>query len=560
MRGQPSANVTERQTDWNTIDWKHANRQVRNLRQRIFRASREGNLKKVRSLQRLMLKSYSNTLISVRRVTQINKGKDTAGVDKITIKTPAARGQLIDELMTFQPWKALPAKRVYIPKANGKLRPLGIPTIIDRCLQARVKNALEPFWEAKFEGTSYGFRPGRGCHDALVKIHNVASHRTKLWVLDADIKAAFDKISHEFLLSKLDGFPARTLIKQWLKAGYVEYGNLRATETGTPQGSVISPLLANIALHGMEEAIGIEQSNSHAKRPRAIVRYADDFCILCENKQDAEITQQILTEWLKTRGLTFSTEKTRIIHLSDGIDFLGMTIKLFKTKKTKTGTCLLIRPSKQSVDKLRDKLRDEWQTLSGTNVEAVVETLNPIIRGWANYHRRQVASYTFKSLDEWMFRREVRYVKKTHPNKPTQWTRAKYWGRLNLDRKDDWVFGERQTGRHLLKFAWFKIERHILVKGTASPDDPTLKPYWQKRNEKQKTELSSSWQKIAKNQNYKCPICGQTLFNDEELHKHHIIARKDNGPDTYKNYLLLHLYCHQQVTIQQRIDGKANAR
>jgi RNA-directed DNA polymerase len=274
MRENISANVTERRTDWNAIDWKRANRSVRNLRQRIFRASQEGNLKKVRSLQRLMLRSYSNTLLSVRRITQINTGKDTAGVDEIIVKTPIARAQLIDELMTFQPWRAKPTKRIYIPKANGKVRPLSIPTILDRCQQARVKNALEPFWEARFEGTSYGFRPGRGCHDALVRIHVSAAKKKKVWVLDADIAAAFDTINHEFLLNTLKGFPARELIRQWLKAGYVEYGKIHQTEIGTPQGSVISPLLANVALHGMEAALGIKPERQGNKR--VIVRYADD--------------------------------------------------------------------------------------------------------------------------------------------------------------------------------------------------------------------------------------------------------------------------------------------
>src|SRR5216683_2711309 len=200
MQGHSLANGTEKQTDWNTIDWRKANRTVRNLRHRIFRAAQEGNLKKVRSLQKLMLKSYSNRLVSVRRVAQINAGKHTPGVDKLVIKTPAARGRMVDTLAHYTLWKAKPARRVYIPKANNKLRPLGIPVVQDRCLQAMVKNALEPSWEARFEGISYGFRPGRSCHDAIGKIYGLARpNTTRPWVVDADIEGAFNNIGHAAL-------------------------------------------------------------------------------------------------------------------------------------------------------------------------------------------------------------------------------------------------------------------------------------------------------------------------------------------------------------------------
>jgi len=196
MREAFSANGTEKQTDWNAVNWRKANRFVRNLRQRIFRAAHEGNLKKVRSLQKLMLKSYSNRLVSVRRVAQINAGKNTPGVDKLVIKTPAARGKMVDALAHYTLWKAKPVRRVYIPKANNRRRPLGIPVMLDRCLQAMVKNALEPAWEARFEGTSYGFRPGRSGHDAIGKIYLLARpNKAKKWVLDADIKGAFDHAS-----------------------------------------------------------------------------------------------------------------------------------------------------------------------------------------------------------------------------------------------------------------------------------------------------------------------------------------------------------------------------
>ena len=273
------ANGTEKWTDWNAINWRKANRTVRNLRRRIFRATQESDQKKVRSLQRLMLKSYSNRLVSVRRVTQTNAGKNTPGVDKLVIKTPAARGRMVDDLAHYTLWKAKPARRVYIPKANNKLRPLGIPVVVDRCLQAMVKNALEPAWEARFEGTSYGFRPGRSCHDAIEKIFVLARpNKTKKWVLDADIKGAFDNISHDYLLKVIGPVPGKELIKQWLKAGYVEQEVFYATERGTPQGGVASPLLANIALHGMEEAIGVTYNcRGELVGKRAVVRYADDL-------------------------------------------------------------------------------------------------------------------------------------------------------------------------------------------------------------------------------------------------------------------------------------------
>jgi len=537
-------NVTEHPaTDWNAIDWRKANRKVVSLRQRIFRASREGNLKKVRSLQKLMLRSYSNTLVGVRRVTQENHGKNTPGVDMLVVKTPERRAWLVDYLMTFQPWKAKPNRRVYIPKANGKLRPLGIPSITDRAIQARVKNALEPFWEARFEGNSYGFRPGRSCHDAIQRIFLNLSrpYGPRKWIADADIKGAFDNISHDFLLNTIGNFPARELIRQWLKAGYVNKDVFYDTDKGTPQGGVISPLLANIALDGMDKRL-----TAHGQR-RTVVRYADDFVILCMTREDAAMALTELSPWLKERGLVYSVDKTRIVHVSEGFDFLGWNVKKYEVTN---GTKLLIKPSDDAVKRLKEKLRKEWYRCIGKKpLSASIPILNRIIRGWANYHRHVVAAKTFKKLDYWMFFREILFTKRQHKEKPWKWRKEKYFGKLHQTRDDKWVFGDKQTNNFIWKFGWTKVRRHTMVKGAASPDDPNLKTYWQNRIMGQTKNLrSKKWREIAKRQNGLCLRCGDYLLNEEEIQQHHI---DPEGGDDVDNLELVHLYCHQQITARQ---------
>jgi RNA-directed DNA polymerase len=413
-----------------------------------------------------------------------------------------------------------------------------------------VKNALEPSWEARFEGTSYGFRPGRSCHDAIEKIYGLARpNKTKKWVLDADIRGAFDHISHNYLLQAIGPVPGRELIKQWLKAGYVEQEMFHETESGTPQGGVISPLLANIALHGMEEAIGVKYDyRGQLVGKRAVVRYADDFVCFCETKEDTETVRGLLSRWLAERGLTLSEEKTRIVHLSEGFDFLSFNVRHYPAPQTaKTGWKLLIKPSKEAVQEIRQKLRAQWEKAQGTNVRSVLAKLNPIVRGWANYHRTAVAKEIFSSLDRWMFYKADRYAKKMHPNKPKNWRHQKYWGRFHLDRTDAWVFGDKQTGAHLLKFSWFPIERHTLVKGKSSPDDPGLKDYWEQRQAAKAKDLMFSKQKLAKRQKGRCPECGESLFNEEELQVHHLLARSKGGKNSYSNLALVHLLCHQQI-------------
>ncbi len=557
MQSLRDANGPAGRTAWDFVDWRKASRIVTNLRQRIFRAARANDHRKVRSLMKLMLRSRSNILMSVRRVTQVNAGKNTPGVDKVLVKTPAARGKLVDQLATFQPWRARPVRRVYIPKKSdsNQRRPLGIPTITDRCLQAMVKNALEPAWESRFEGSSYGFRPGRNAHDAIAKIYSLARpNKRKKVVVDADIKGAFDNICQDYLLKTLGDVPGKALIKQWLKAGYLEDGKYHDTPTGTPQGGVISPLLLNVALHGLEAALGVtHNARGSINGKRAVVRYADDFVVFCETEEDARaVRERILPEWLAERGLSLSAEKTRIVHLTEGFDFLSFNVRHYPCPQTsRSGYKLLIKPSKKAVLGKVGELRDAWLALRGHSVAAVLWKLNPIIRGWANYHRRVVSSRVFSKLDDWMFRRAYRYARRTHPNKSWRWRRERYWGQWNKDRDDQWVFGDKDSGRYLLKFSWFKIERHELVRGTASPDDPELRDYWWERQKVNAKHLSAGDVDMANDQGWICRLCGMNLINGEELHRHHTVARVMGGSDTRSNRELVHLYCHQQETKRQ---------
>jgi RNA-directed DNA polymerase len=542
----PDADASSRHSvTWHAINWQKVIQMVRRLQVRIVKATQAGKWRKVRSLQRLLTRSFSAKLLAVKRVTE-NQGARTAGIDGELWNTPRKKMQGVERL-TYRPYRAQPLRRVYIPKTNGKKRPLGIPTLRDRAQQALHLLALDPVAETTGDVNSYGFRRERSPADAISQCFNIL-HRpgSAQWILEGDIKGCFDHISHDWLLTHTP--MEKPILRKWLKASYIEQTIFHATDAGTPQGGTASPVLANMALDGLEPQLRSNYPFSTGKRVN-FVRYADDFIITACSKELLENEIIPLVEaFLQERGLQLSTEKTKITHIDDGFDFLGQNIRKYKGK-------LLIKPSKQSQKSVLTKVRQLIKT-EGRHLTAygLIQRLNPIIRGWAYYHRHVCSKRTFARIDCEIFWALWRWARRRHRNQPRTRIYRRYFvcsetGRTGFHTTTTDGDGNRIV-ISLFQTSRLSIRRHIKVKAKANPYDPDCEIYFERRQYnkvvdelKRRPKLLQHWRR----QRGFCPICKERITKETGWNMHHLIPKVHGGGEEPENLVLLHPNCHRQI-------------
>lgn len=462
---------------WERLDWRTTHRTVRKLQARIVKATKEGRRGKVRALQWLLTHSLSGKALAVKRVTE-NQGKRTPGVDGEIWTTPAAKTRAMWSLRRCG-YTPQPLRRVSIPKSNGSPRPLGIPTMRDRAMQALYLLALDPVSETLADKHSYGFRKGRSTQDALAQCFLVLCRpqRSPQWVLEADIQGCFDHMSHDWMLEHI---PMDTsILRKWLQAGIVDQGQWFPTEVGTPQGGIISPTLANVVLDGLERRLTHRFPRRGGKTPHPkvrLIRYADDFVITGATQQTLEQVKEEVAAFLAERGLSLAPEKTRIVQLSNGFDFLGFNVRTYHGK-------LLIKPSKDAQGRIHRRVREVIGGSKAITQYNLIHWLNPLIQGWANYYRHVVSAETFHTLDSVLWQALWRWAVRRHPKKSRRWVAERYF---HMFGSRHWVFactkshhphGEQEWVK-LAAASDIKIRRHVKVKADANPYDSEWTQYF----------------------------------------------------------------------------------
>lgn len=535
--------------DWHAIDWHRVAQFVRTTQQRIAKATLEKDWRRVKALQRSLIHSFSARALAVRRVTE-NRGKRTAGVDRQLWDSPALKRAAIGRLKQQRGYRAKPLRRVYIPKSNGKERPLGIPTMLDRAMQALHLLGLEPVAETTSDLNSYGFRRNRSTADAMGQIVVCTSKRDSAQrVLEADIQGCFDHINHDWLVSHVP--MNKMILGKWLRAGVVYKGRLSPTEEGTPQGGIISPTLANMCLNGLESGLiaylrgrfGVKKAD---KLKVNVIRYADDFVITGSSQ---ELLATEVRPWIETflaqRGLRLSPEKTKVTHIDTGFDFLGWNFRKYNGK-------FLNKPSKKNAQAFYRKVSEIVKTHISTKQEDLIAKLNPVLRGWTQYHHPVVAKEAFSRMDSLIFWRLVRWTRRRHPNKSLSWCKSRYWRRIK-DRDEfaatvKTIDGSLTT--KLLKLADTKIVRHIKIRGSYNPFDPADEIYGEGlRTKRMLKNMSYQYETsmLYISQNGRCALCAEPLEQEERWHDHHIVYKVAGGSDNLSNRVLLHPVCHRRL-------------
>jgi RNA-directed DNA polymerase len=536
---QASSGLTTRR--WHQINWAACHRRVRSLQRRIVQAVQAGTWRKVKRLRSLLVHSFAARALAVRRVTE-NTGKKTPGVDNDLWDTPEKKATAIDRIGQWRGYRPRPLKRLYIPKKNGTPRPLSIPTMGDRARQAVYLQALQPIAETTADLNSYGFRPKRRCADAIDQCFKVLrQHTAATWILEGDIEGFFDHIAFAWLEKHIP-IPKRVL-SQWLRSGFCDRGVVFPTTAGVPQGGVISPVISNMVLDGLEGVV--HGGHWHRRRHKLnYVRWADDFIVTANSREVLENTVlPAINAFLAARGVRLSPHKTVITPLSQGFDFLGQTIRKHARPNGKP-TKLQITPSKASVQAITAKVKTLCQQAAGATPAQLIDALNPILRGWANYHRHIICGETFAQLDSFVWRRLYRWAKLRHSNKTGRWIAQRYFPHPP---GESWCFTDPTTGKQIIRIQEaVKPQRHIKVKSNANPFDSHWEAYFQERDRQLTLKRASAFRAtFLRQQTGRCPSCRQVLQCEEPLELHHRDGIHQNN--RRENLVLLHPNCHRQV-------------